>query len=45
MFFLEAWTKIEDGEGQMAEVAGGDIAILTPAPSTQPPRRKKKGRR
>ena len=34
MFFLEAWTKIEDGEGQMAEVAGGDIAI-------RPPRRRR----
>ena len=44
MFFFEAWTKIEDGEGQMAEVASGDIAIPTPAPSTQLPRRKKKGK-
>jgi len=45
MFFLEARTKIEEGEGEMGEVAGGDIAIPTPAPSTQPPRRKKKGKR
>jgi len=45
MFFLEARTKIEEGEGEMAEVAGGDIAVSTPAPSsTQRPRRKKKGR-
>jgi BRCA1-associated protein len=46
MFFLEARTKIEEGEGEMAEVAGGDIAIPTPATSTRPsPRRKKKGKR
>lgn len=45
MFFLEARTKIEEGEGEMAEVAGGDVAIPTPAPSTRPPRRKKKGKR
>jgi len=45
MFFLEARTKIEEGEGQMAEVAGGDIAIPTPAPSTHLPGRKKKGRK
>ena len=42
MFFLEARTKIEAGEGEMAEVAGGDVAIPTPAPLTQAPRRKKK---
>lgn len=47
MFFLEARTKIEAGEGEMAEVAGGDIAVTTPSdgPSTQTSRRKKKGKR
>ncbi len=45
MFFLEARTKIEAGEGEMAEVAGGDIAIPAAAQSTQTPRRKKKGKR
>jgi BRCA1-associated protein len=37
MFFLEARTKIEAGEGEMAEVAGGDITVSTPSsgPSTQ----------
>ncbi|KAF8498653.1 hypothetical protein F5888DRAFT_193739 [Russula emetica] len=47
MFFLEARTKIEAGEGEMAEVAGGDIAVPTPSigPSTQTSRRKKKGKR
>jgi len=38
MFFLEARTKIEE---EMGEVAGGNIAIPTPAPSTPPPKRKK----
>jgi BRCA1-associated protein len=43
MFFLEARTKIEAGEGEMADVAGGDIEVSTPAPSsTQTSRRKKK---
>jgi len=42
MFFLEARTKIEAGEGEMAEVAGGDIAIPAAAQSAQTPRRKKK---
>jgi BRCA1-associated protein len=47
MFFLEARTKIEAGEGEMAEVAGGDIAVATPpsGPSTQTNRRKKKNKR
>jgi len=50
MFFLEARTKIEAGEGEMAEVAGGDVTVpVPPAPSaqtqTQTPRRKKKGKR
>jgi BRCA1-associated protein len=45
MFFLEARTKIEAGEGEMAEVAGGDVAVPTPGPSTQTSRRKKKGKR
>lgn len=47
MFFLEARTKIEAGEGEMAEVAGGDVAVPTPSsgPSTQTSRRKKKGKR
>jgi BRCA1-associated protein len=47
MFFLEARTKIEAGEGEMAEVAGGDVTVPVPAPSTQTqtPRRKKKGKR
>jgi len=55
MFFLEARTKIEAGEGEMAEVAGGDIAVpalsqsgpstQTPQPPPPPPRRKKKGKR
>ena len=49
MFFLEARTKIEAGEGQMAEVAGGDISVPTPGPSaptntTQTPGKKKKKR-
>ena len=49
MFFLEARTKIETGEGQMAEVAGGDISVPTPGPSaptstTQTPGKKKKKR-
>ena len=49
MFFLEARTKIEAGEGEMAEVVGGDIEVPTPLPptetQTQRPRRKKKGKR
>lgn len=47
MFFLEARTKIEAGEGEMADVAGGDIAVRTPSdgPSTQTSGRKKKGKR
>lgn len=45
MFFLEARTKIEAGEGEMAEVAGGDVTVPTPGPSTQTTRRKKKGKR
>ena len=45
MFFLEARTKIEAGEGEMAEVAGGDIEVSTPGPSTQTTRRKKKGKK
>jgi BRCA1-associated protein len=47
MFFLEARTKIEAGEGEMAEVAGGDVEVPTPSsgPSTQTSRRKKKGKR
>ena len=47
MFFLEARTKIEAGEGEMAEVAGGDIAVPTSSsgPSAQTSRRKKKGKR
>jgi len=48
MFFLEARTKIEGGEGEMAEVAGGDISVPTPGPSapsaTQTPGKKKKKR-
>lgn len=47
MFFLEARTKIEAGEGDLAEVAGGDISVPTPGPSSaaQTSRKKKKGRR
>ena len=47
MFFLEARTKIEAGEGDMAEVAEGDVAVPTPSdgPSTQTSRRKRKGKR
>jgi len=33
MFFLEARTKIEAGEGEMAEVSGGDVSVPTPQPS------------
>ncbi|KAH9166318.1 BRCA1-associated protein 2-domain-containing protein [Lactarius sanguifluus] len=48
MFFLEARTKIEAGEGSMAEVAGGDISVPTPQPSAGPsaktPGKKKKKR-
>jgi BRCA1-associated protein len=43
MFFLEARTKIEAGEGEMADVAGGDIEVSTPA-STSARRKKKKGK-
>lgn len=45
MFFLEARTKIEAGEGEMGEVAGGDIAVPTPGPSAQTTPRKKKGKK
>ena len=47
MFSLEARTKIEAGEGEMGEVAGGDIEVSTPGPSTQTQtaRRKKKGKK
>ena len=51
MFSLEARTKIEAGEGEMADVAGGDIEVSTLGPSTQtqtqttPTRRKKKGKK
>ena len=49
MFFLEARTKIEAGEGEMADVAGGDISVPTPRPSAstsaaQTPGKKKKKR-
>jgi len=49
MFFLEARTKIETGEGEMAEVVGGDASVPTPGPSaptgaTQTPGKKKKKR-
>lgn len=49
MFFLEARTKIEGGEAEMAEMAGGDISVPTPRPSalpsaTQTPGKKKKKR-
>jgi BRCA1-associated protein len=47
MFFLEARTKIEAGEGDMAEVAGGDVSVATPGPSSavqRTPRKKKKGK-
>ncbi|KAH9034662.1 BRCA1-associated protein 2-domain-containing protein [Lactarius hengduanensis] len=49
MFFLEARTKIEAGEGSMADVAGGDISVPTPQPSPGPsaktPGKKKKKKR
>ncbi|KAI0272470.1 BRCA1-associated protein [Gloeopeniophorella convolvens] len=51
MFFLEARTKIEAGEGSMAEVAGGDISVAASEPSTPTPaartsgKKKKSGKR
>ncbi|KAI9511598.1 hypothetical protein F5148DRAFT_1274209 [Russula earlei] len=41
MFSLEARDKIEAGEGEMAEVAGGDIAVQT---TTQTQTKRKKGK-
>ncbi|TFK74931.1 BRCA1-associated protein [Pluteus cervinus] len=43
MFFLDAKTKIESGEGAGAEAAGGSLEITQPPPP--PPSRKKKGSR
>jgi BRCA1-associated protein len=46
MFFLEARTKIEAGEGDMAEVAGGDVLVPTQGQSStaRGSRKKKKGK-
>ena len=50
IFSLEAQNKIEAGEGDMAEVAGGDISVPMPGPSTPtsatptPGKKKKKKR-
>ncbi|KAI0305901.1 hypothetical protein B0F90DRAFT_1694372 [Multifurca ochricompacta] len=51
MFFLEARTRIESGEGDLAEVAGGDISVPKPGPSMPESaartsgKKKKKGKR
>ncbi|KAJ7576881.1 hypothetical protein C8J56DRAFT_971837 [Mycena floridula] len=44
MFFLEARTKIENGEGAEAEAAGGSLEIVAP-PEKAPPKKKKKTRK
>jgi BRCA1-associated protein len=41
MFFLEAKTKIEQGDGMVAEAAGGSIEIPTPVPPSPKSRKKK----
>ena len=43
MFFLEAKTKIENGDGEVAEAAGGSLEISEPSTS-RPSGRKKKGK-
>ena len=42
MFFLEAKTKIEQGEGIEAEAAGGSVSVPEPPPPLRKPNRKKK---
>lgn len=43
MFFIETKTKIENGEGPAAELAGGSVEV--PAGSLKPDTKKKKGRK
>ncbi|KAI0320885.1 BRCA1-associated protein [Amylostereum chailletii] len=45
MFFLEARTKIEEGDGAVAEAAGGSIEVATPPPNPLQPGGKKKKKR
>ena len=40
MFFLEARTKIEVGEGPESEAAGGSVELPTPSPVSTPKKKK-----
>lgn len=40
MFFLEARTKIEAGEGPESEAAGGSVELPTPSPVSTPKKKK-----
>lgn len=42
MFFLEARTKIEAGEGPVSEAAGGSVELPSPVPASPSPGSKKK---
>ncbi|KAJ3571914.1 hypothetical protein NP233_g3431 [Leucocoprinus birnbaumii] len=42
MFFLDANTKIEQGEGAEAEAAGGSLEVISPPPSSSSKNKKKK---
>jgi len=42
MFFLEAKTKIEQGDGIESEAAGGSISVPEPPPPPKPNKKKKK---
>jgi BRCA1-associated protein len=43
MFFLEAKTKIEHGDGAEAEAAGGSIEMPASPPATGKKKKNKKG--
>ncbi len=45
MFFLEARTKIENGDGTVAEAAGGSIALPPPVEAQTPAGKKRKGKK
>ena len=44
MFFLEARDKIEGGEGEVGEAAGGSLEVIAPSEERSTPGKKKKKR-